>query len=216
MLKLNTKLLPIAALILMVLALLMLATPLLTPQTEFGMNGSGTNRPFAFQGTPAPGLTFPSGDTGQSTTGQVFVFQGTPPAGITDGTNQIQGFPQTTTGRQFQSGGVFSLLRLGFLNGRTGTIVYAIALLVSLIAAVGMFMTKLWGKILGIVMAVLYLILAIISLLPNILMQFASQAGNFSNIILTSVHVVLAIAMIVFAVIPPKKAVAPVVAPPAA
>ncbi len=199
--KLNPKLLPIAALLLMVLALLILATPLLHgQQTAFTSNGSRINRPFAFQGTPQPGNTFPGSGNSQG-----FVIEGTPPAGFPEGTNQGQGFPQTTTGRQFQGRGVFSLLRLGFLNGMTGTIVYTIALLVSLVAAVGMFLTKLWGKILGIVMAVLYLIVALISLIPIIFIQFTFRAGNSLNLILTIVHMVLALAVIVLVSIPPRK-----------
>ena len=53
-----------------------------------------------------------------------------------------------------------------------GTIVYAIALLISLAAASGMFMAKRWGKILGIIMAVLYGLLALVSLLPILLISF--------------------------------------------
>ena len=203
--KLNSKTLTIAATLLMVLALLVMATPLLRSSAGFASGRTGINRPFVFQGTPVPGQN-----------GQGFVIQGTPfPEGTTPQGQVNPNFP--TTGRQFQGGQGISFLSLGFLSGVMGTVVYAIALLVSLAAALGMFLTKRWGKILGIVMAVLYGILALISLVPTLLMSFAFRAGNPLSIGLNVLHLVLAIAIIVLASIQAKKVANPItpVAPPA-
>jgi hypothetical protein len=196
--KLNTKLLPIAAVLLLVLALLFVATPLLRVSDVSGR--SGFTRQF---------------------NGQI------PPGGLTDGTGtQGQGFtapnsgtqnPGTTTNPNRQFAGGNSLLRLSFLSGLTGTIVYAIALLVALAAAVGMFITKRWGQVLGIVMAVVYLILALVSFLPMILLGFM-RALNGLSLGLSILHLVLAMAVIVLALIPAKKVMTPAmpVTPPAA
>ena len=112
------------------------------------------------------------------------------------------------------------MLGLGLLSGMTGTIVYALALLVSLAAAMGMFITRRWGQILGIVMAVVYLVLALVSILPMLLMGFI-QALNGLSLGLSILHLVLAMAVIVLALIPARKLAAPVlpaapVNPPAA
>jgi hypothetical protein len=188
---LNTKLLPIAALVLLVLALVFMATPLLRVT---GVTGAG--RTFNGSGfTPGQGFT-PNQRTNQN--GQGTVFQGPGSGGSTDGTQ-----PGTTTGQPFVRRGGSGLLGFGLLSGMTGTIVYAIALLVSLAAAIGMFITKKWGQVLGIVMAVLYLILGLVSLLPTLLLSFI---GGFNGLSLglSLLHLVLAIAVIVLASIPGK------------
>jgi hypothetical protein len=154
---LNTKLLTIAAVILLVLALLFVATPLLSTTTGFA-GRTGSNQAFN-----SPG------------------FSG-------------------------QGSGIF---RLGFLNGVTGTIVYAVALLLSLAAAVGMFMTKRWGKVLGIIMAIIYGLLALVNLLPTLLISFMG-IRNPMNLILGIVQLSLTIAVIVLASIPGKKPAAPI------
>jgi hypothetical protein len=183
--KLNSKTLMIAAALLIVLALLVLATPLLRPASGFS-NRSGSARQFTSPGNNGqanPGQVFPGGQNGQA--------QSTP------GFNTRQ-FP----GRRS------SILRLGFLSGITGTIVYAILLLVALIAAVGMFITKRWGQILGIIMAIVYLLLALVSLLPMILLGFA-RALNDLTLGLDILRLLLALAVIVLALIPAKKVMTP-------
>ncbi|MCX6036608.1 MAG: hypothetical protein NTW99_01695 [Chloroflexi bacterium] len=198
---LNTKLLPIAAVLLLVLALLFMASPLLRGSTAFSAR-SGITRQFN-------GQTLPNGGTGTTAPGgqNGFPGQGSDLQGQGDSTNPA---------RQFggQGGG---LLGFGLLSGTTGTIVYAIALLVSLAAAVGMFITRRWGQVLGIVMAIVYLILALVNLLPTLLASFLGTR-NTSGLILGIVHLLLAIAVIVLASIPAKKMLAPAIpaTPPAA
>jgi hypothetical protein len=105
----------------------------------------------------------------------------------------------------------------GLLGGIGGTIVYAVALLVSLAAAFGMFMVKRWGKVLGIIMAVFYLLLSLLGLLPILLISFMG-IRNPLNSILGVVHLLLAVAVIVLASLPANKpalAAAPVVPPTA-
>jgi hypothetical protein len=192
---LNTKLLPIAAILLLVLSLLFLATPLL--------RGSGTSGRSGFT-RPPNGQFVPRTGTGPGTPGgQNFI--PTPGTG-----SQGQGFPgqgdSTNSARQFS--GQNSLLRLSFLNGITGTIVYALLLLVSLAAAVGMFITKRWGQILGIVMAIVYLLLALVSFLPMILLGFA-RVLNGLTLGLDILRLVLALAVIALALIPAKKSSTP-------
>ena len=135
---LNTKLLTVAAVILMMLALLFMATPLLSPANSF-QGGSNFDPPFDSQSLPGGQNGFPG--------------QGIDPQG--------QGIPgqngENFTNRQFSGQG--GLPGFGLLSGVRGTIVYAIALLISLAAAAGMFMAKRWGKILGIIMAVIYRLL---------------------------------------------------------
>lgn len=189
---LNTKLLPIAALVLLVLALVFMATPLLRVSSVTGagrtFNGSGF--------TPGQGFT-PNQGTDQN--GQGYVFQGPGSGGSTDGTQ-----PGTTTGQPFVRQGGSGLLGFGLLSGMTGTIVYAIALLVSLAAAIGMFITKRWGQVLGIVMAVIYLLLGLVSFLPTLLVGFI-RGFNALSLGLSLLHLVLAIAVIVLASISAKK-----------
>jgi hypothetical protein len=203
--KLNSKTLTVAAVVLMVLALLVMATPLLRVA---GISGrSGFNRPSNGQSLPRPGTgtTTPGGQNGFPSQGSGLQGQGLPGQG---GSN----FPN----RQFGGRGG-GLLGLGLLSGMTGTIVYAIALLVSLAAAVGMFITRRWGQVLGIVMAVVYLLLALVSFLPMILLGFG-RAVNGLNLGLSILRLVLAMAVIVLALIPAKKLTAPATpaTPPAA
>ena len=186
---LNTKLLPIAAVLLLVLALLFMATPLLRTS---GFSGrSGFNRPTNGQFVPGTG-------TGNTSPGEQNGFPG--PG------NDTQSQGNSTTGRTFTqpSGAAGSLLRLSFLSGTAGTIVYAILLLVALAAALGMFLAKRWGQVLGIVMAVVYLLLGLVSFLPTILLGFARGLNGLS-LGLGIAHVGLAITVIVLAVIPAKK-----------
>jgi hypothetical protein len=186
---LNSKLLPIAAVVLIVLALLFMATPLLRPARGFQRSGN-----FVPQGN---GQTAPqNGFPGQGNRPQAVPGQG--------GSN----FPN----RQFAFTGI------GFLGGITGAIVFFIALLVSLVAAVGMFLTKRWGQILGIIIAILYALAGLVSLLPIL---FIGSLGlrNPLSLILGIAHEVLAVAVIVLASIPAKKLITPAVAeepPPAA
>jgi hypothetical protein len=189
--KLNSKTLTIAAIVLMVLALLFMATPILRVSGVSGL--SGLNRQFNGQTLPRAGTGTPSPGGQNDFSGQGFTYQGN----------------STTPARQFpgQTGG---LLGFGLLSGTTGTIVYALALLVSLAAAVGMFITKRWGQILGIVMAVIYLILGLVSFLPMILMGFITALNGLS-LALTMLHLVLAMAVIVLALIPAKKVAIPIV-----
>jgi hypothetical protein len=187
--KLNSKTLTIAAAILLVLALLFVATPLLRFS---GVTARpGVNRQFN-------GQFIPGGQNGNRT-------PGTNPQGqdFTGPNGGVQGQGNSTNpNRQFT--GRSSLLRFSFLNGITGTIVYGIALLVSLAAALGMFLTRRWGQILGIIMAVIYLLLSLLSFLPMILLGFA-RALNGLSLGLAIVHLALAIAVIILAVIPVKK-----------
>ena len=203
--KLNSKTLMIAAALLMVLALLVMATPLLGPASGFaGQAGSGsTTRRFTFQGTPgqnSSGQVFPGGQTGQ---GQTFPNSGT-------GTT---GTPRQFTG----TGRPSSVLRLGFLTGTTRTIIYAIALLLALVAAAGMFLTQRWGQVLGIIVAVVYALLALVSFVPMLLVGFA-MFSNPMTLGLNILHLVLAVAVIILALIPAKKVITPPapVTPPAA
>jgi hypothetical protein len=195
---LNTKLLPIAAILLLVLALLFMATPLLRVSGVAGRTGA--NQQFNGRNLPGGQNAFPTPGTG--TQGQGFPGQG-----------------NSTYPRQFGGGGS-SLLRLSFLSGITGTIVYAIALLAALAAAVGMFIPKRWGQILGILMAVVYFVLALVNFLPTILLGFA-RAVNGLSLGLDILRLILAAAVIVLALIPARKVMTPAVpaapaTPPAA
>jgi hypothetical protein len=188
---------------LLVLALLFMATPLLRSTSGFQGGGNFT-RPSNGQSLPA----LPGGQNGFPDQGTVPQGQGLPDQGD-------QNFPA----RQFagQGGG---LLGFGLLNGITGTIVYAILLLIALAAALGMFLTKRWGQVLGIIMAVVYLLLGLVSFLPMILLGFA-RALNGLSLGLSILHLVLALAVIVLAIIPAKKVLNPVMpvtsaTPPAA
>jgi len=192
---LNQKLLPIAALVLVVLALLFVASPLM-PSTGGFPAGGNFNPPANGQSIPQNG--FPAQGSGPQ--GQGFPGQGGP---------NSPGQPPGGRGS--------GLPGFGLLNGITGTIVYAIALLVSLAAAVGMFISKRWGQVLGIIMAILYFLLGLVSLLPTILMSFLG-IRNFLGLILGVVQLLLAVAVIVLASIPAKKDKTPamVVPPPSA
>ena len=188
---LNPKLLPIASLVLVVLALLFMASPLM-PSTGGFPAGGNFNPPANGQSLPQNG--FPSQGSGPQ--GQGFPGQGGP---------NSQGQPFGGRG-----GG---LPGLDLLGGITGIILYFIALLVSLAAAVCMLMTKRWGQVLGIIMAILYVLLGLVSLLPTILMSFLGMP-NFLGLILGVVHLLLAVAVIVLASIPAKKGITPAIAVP--
>jgi hypothetical protein len=173
----------------MVLALLFLATPLLRFNSGFQRSGNFT--------PPVNGITPPGGQNGVP--GQGFPGQG----GSGNPARQFGG----------RGGG---LLGFGLLSGTTGTIVYAIALLISLAAAVGMFITRRWGQVLGILMAVIYLLLGLVSFIPTLLIGFL-RGFNGLSLGLSILHVALAIAVIVLASIPGKQAMvsASPVTPPA-
>ncbi len=195
---LNSKLLPIAALLLVLLALLFMATPLLRASRGFQRTGN-----FNRQGT---GQNFqPNATPGQGGAPQFSPGQG-------NGT-QGQGFPgQNGTNLQNRR----FLLGTGFLSGRSGPIVYFVVLLLAVVAAVGMFFIKRWGQILGIIVAVLYLLAGLLSLLPTLLFS-SFGLRNPLSLFLGILQVVLAVAVIVLAVIPAKKTATPVVvAPPPA
>ena len=196
---LNPKMLTIAAAILIVLALLFLATPLL------GAGGNAQAR--GNFNRPANGQVFPGqGNATQIPGGQ----NGFP--GLGNG-SQVPG-GSTYTGRQFP-GRSSSLMSFAFLRGTTSIYVYVVALLVSLLAAVGMFNIKRWGQVLGIVMAVVYALLALISLLPMILFSFFGMRNPVS-LIIGVVHILLAVAVIVLASLPARKAPPVIPAAPAA
>jgi len=198
--KLNGFTLTIAAVVLVILALLVMATPLLRATGTTGR--TGFNRQFTGQFVPGTGngATSTGGQNGFSnpeSTGQGST-------GLNNGT-QSQG-NSTNTNRTFGNR-TRSLFGFAFLSGITGTIVYAILLLVSMAAAVGMFLAKRWGQILGIVMGVVYLLLALVSFLPLILLSFA-RALNGLSLGLSILRMVLALAVIVLALIPAKKGMA--------
>jgi hypothetical protein len=176
----------------LVLALLFMATPLLRVTGITGANRTGFSRRFNGSTTPGAQNGFPG--FGNGTQGQ--------------GNSTNPTTPTNPTTRQFPAG-ARSLLGLGLLSGITGTIFYGIALLVSLVAAVGMFLTKGWGKILGIVMGIVYLILSVVGLIPTILLAFTFARGfNALTLGLSFLHLVLAIVVIVLALIPAKKILA--------
>jgi hypothetical protein len=186
---LNSKLLPIAALVLIVLALLFMATPLLRVSRGFQRTGNFVIQNNG-QASPQNGSQVQAGgQQGQALPGQ-------------NGSN--------LTNRRFA-------VRGSFLEGVTGAIVFFVALLVSLVAALGMLFTKRWGQILGIIMAVLYGLVGLVSLLPILLLGSAGLRNPFS-LILGIAHVLLALAVIVLASIPARLAAAPALAdlPPVA
>jgi hypothetical protein len=180
---LNTKLLPIAAAVLIILALLFMATPLLRSARGVARNGN-----FIVGGGGQGGLPSQGGGT------QTFPNQG--------GSN--------LPNRQF-------VVRGAFLAGATGAVVFFLALLVSLVAALGMLFLKRWGRVLGILMAVLYGLVGLISLVP-ILLLGSFGLRNPLSLILGIFHILLAMAVIVLASIPPKQPSAQAVAevPPGA
>jgi hypothetical protein len=161
---LNPKLLPIAALLLVLLALLFQAAPLIRPAGGFQRSGT-------------------------------FVVQANGQGASQNGTS-VQGNGSTLTTRRLAVGG-------GLMGGQIGILVYFVALLVSLAAAVGMLFTKRWGQVLAISMAVLYGLLGLVSLLPMLLIRL-SGAPNPLSLILGIVHLLLAVAVIVLAAIPGK------------
>jgi phosphoglycerol transferase MdoB-like AlkP superfamily enzyme len=177
----------------MVLALLFMATPLLRVTGITGANRTGFAGRFNGSATPGGQNGFPR--FGNGTQGQ--------------GNSTNPTTPTNPTTRQFPAR-TGSVLGLGLLSGITGTIVYGIALLVSLVAAVGMFLTRRWGQVLGIVMGVIYLLLAVVGLIPTILSAVTFARGfNALSLGLSILHLILAIAVIVLALIPAKKILAP-------
>ena len=165
--KLNPRLLPITAAILVVLALLFMATPLLRQSRAFQAGGNVVQI--------GGGGSLPQ--TVTTTQGGV-----------------------NSTGRRFIVGG-----------GAIGPVVYFIAVLISLAAALGMLFTKRWGQVLGIIMAVLYGLLGLVSLLPLLLIS-SQGIRNPLSLLPGIVHVVLAAAVIVLASIPAKQGTAAPVA----
>ena len=137
------------------LALLFMATPLLRQSRGFQRNG---DLAFPRNGQSAPQNGFsPRGNGSQSLPGQ-------------DGSN----FPN----RQLhpRSAAVsWEALPVRLCSSS--------ALLVSLVAAMGMFFTRRWGQVLGIIMAVIYFLIGLISLLP-ILLIGAIGIRNPSSLIL--------------------------------
>lgn len=214
MLKMNAKILSVTAVLLLCLSLLYLATPLLRPASAFG-------GPRTFTGQ---GLT--SSDQGGGVqvitpSGQGTILQG--PGGDMQGfPSQGQGSPNFTQ-RQFSGGRPGGLLSFGLLNGTNGIIIiYGIALLVSLAAAVGMLMTRNWGRILGIVMGVVYSSMALYGLLPALFIGSMVRRAGISvggSLIswLTVVRLVMAVAVVVLAATSAKKVSKPaeVIPPPA-
>lgn len=102
------------------------------------------------------------------------------------------------------------------LNGSAGAIFNFVLVLVSLAAAVGMYLTKRWGQVLGIIMAVLYGISGLVSLLATLLINLPGIGNPLSlilhlDMILHFVHVLLAVAVIVLAAIPAQKLPTPTV-----
>jgi len=178
---LNPKLLPIAALLLVILALLFMATPLI--RASGGLQRNGNIVPQATGQTP-PRAIIPGGGLGQR-----FLVGG-----------------GGTSPRQVTLGG-------GLLGGIAGSIFYFVLLLVSLAAAIGMFMTRRWGQVLGIILAVLYSLLGLVSLLP-LLLSISFGVRNPISLILGVLHLLLAVSVIVLASIPAKKAATQVVANP--
>jgi hypothetical protein len=189
----------IAAVVLVVLALLVMATPLVSTAGAANRGSFTGNRTFNGGAFPTP----QGGFTGQGSTGQTF----------NGGTGGTTGGTGTTTTQRFSGANrPTTFLRIGFLNGVEGTMVYAGLLLISLAAALGMFLTKTWGKILGILMGVVYAALALVSTLPLLLSGFLSRAigGMALSIGLNVLHLVLALVVIVLALIPAKKLLTPV------
>ncbi len=223
MIKLNSKTLTLAGILLMVLALLYVATPLLRPAMSLNGRETVTGQEFPAGGpgggfqviTPNDqgGAQVQDPGTGQSDQGVIIQGSGS------DTQTQGQGFTQ----RQFTGTRPGGLLGgFGFLNGSNAIIVYAVALLISLAAAVGMLMTKNWGRILGIIMGVIYSVLALLGFLPMLLIGFMMRGsgirvGGSLNIWLTVAHLLLALAVIVLAAISAKKvAKSEVIVPPPA
>ena len=107
-------------------------------------------------GTGGSGGSSASGATGQGSGNQFFIGGG--------GGNQVQGGTNLPARR----------ITIG-TGSRVGVILYFVALLVSLAAAVGMLFTKHWGRVLAIIMGVLYGLLGLVSLLPLLLIRFVGS-----------------------------------------
>jgi len=208
MTKSNPKTLAIAAVLLMVLALLFMATPLLRSTT--GFTGRTGTRQFTPQGFSGQVNGFQGQASGDGQTGQGVIIQGQGGDAQGQGITVQGGTTLNLPNRQFTGRGG-GLLGFGLLNGTTGMIVYAVALLISLVAAVGMLMTKQWGKILGIIMGVIYTVIALFSLVPTLLITLVASRLGFRNplsIWLNVLHLVLAIAVIILASIKARSTAA--------
>jgi hypothetical protein len=190
---LNPKMLTIAAALLILVALLFLVTPLL--RTSGGFSGrSGLGGPVIVQGNPGQG--FPSGQGGSDQNFQNF-----------PGNQGGQGFTNRPGG--VIQGGPRGGLGFGLLGGMGATLIYGIALVLALIASVGMFNIKRWGQVLGIIMAVFYLLLSLLSFLPMLLMMRFVGASNPLILGMNILHLALAIGVIVFASLPGRQVPAP-------
>jgi hypothetical protein len=185
---LNGRLLTISAILLVGLALLFLASPMIGGNRIAQSNG-GFPRTFNGQ-SPQPGMI------------------GTPQPGFeSGGSGTVQTFPGMNGGSAGSARtrpGVVGLAGFGFMAGRNNILIYGIALVLALIAAIGMLNTKLWGKVMGIIIAVVYLLLSIFSFLPIILFSFMGTSNPIS-LILGIVQVTLALAVIILAAIPGKS-----------
>lgn len=175
---LNPKLLPIAALVLVVLALLFMATPLLRVTGSLQGNGN-----IVIQG---------NGQSG--------------PPNVAPGGGTVQRFFGGGNGSQGQR----ITLGSGMLGGSAGAIFYFVLVLVSLPAAAGMYLTKRWGQVFGIIIAVIYGLLGLLSLIPILLISFQGIRSPL-GLFLGFLHVSLAVAVIVLAAFPAKKMPTPTV-----
>jgi hypothetical protein len=198
--QINKTTLAIGAGVLLVLALLTLATPLMRSANP--VNQAGFNRQFNGQNFPGdqnnlPSQSFPGQGFPGDQNGQAFPGQGQRSLG--------------QDGQNFRSQGNISgfatLLRFNFLSGITGTIVFGVALIISIVAALGMLLAKRWGQVSGIFMAVIYLVMAVLAILPTILFMFRIGTG-FLTIVLDILRVLLAAAVIVLALLPARKGTA--------
>jgi amino acid transporter len=197
----NSTLLAIAGGILLVLALLSLATPLIrvsNTANRAGLNGQLNRQNFpGGQNNGLPDQAFP----GQGLPGN----PGNLPGPSIPGQGQ-RNFGQGGQTIPFQGNvpRAAILLRFGFLSGITGTIVFGIALIISIVAALGMFLAKRWGQVSGVIMAVVYLVLVALAILPRILFMFRIGTG-FLSIGLDILRVLLAVAVIILALLPTRK-----------
>jgi len=182
---LNATMLTIAAGVLVLLALLFLATPLINGNRGLPGNANFTR--------PSNGQLPQFNQNGQ---------QNGLPGTSTGGTGAVGGQTfQGFQGRQLGNRNFLSAFNL--LGGSNRTLVYAIAFLLSLAAAIGMVMTRKWGRILGIVMAAIYILLAIIGLLPQLLFRFVGIRDPI-GLIISATQLVLAVVVIILASLPGK------------
>lgn len=182
---LNATMLSIAAGVLVLLALLFLAAPLVSGNRVLTGNDS-FNRSSTSGQPPFDQNNLPNGQPG--------ITNGFPGTGTT---RQFQGFQGRQAGnRSFLS--VFNLI-----GGRNRTFVNAIAFLVSMAAAIGMLMTRNWGRVLGIIMAIIYILFAIIGLLPELLFRLNGIRSPV-GLIISVLELILAAAVIILSSLPGK------------